>query len=92
MALGPLPCGVDGGFGPQLRGNPNLQRKQACPGLRLHCLTQTFAGQPADRLSDCNGTHVTVALGQRVERSPRQEGGQVRGAAPVSNNRTSAAS
>lgn len=75
---------------PQWRRDANLQREQACSGLGLDSLTQAFAGQPAERLTNSNGTHISITFGQRVERGSRDEGCQF--GAPVVNSRITAAS
>jgi hypothetical protein len=59
-ALAPLAGSVDGSFGPQWDGDPDLQRMEVIPRQVFHCVTQAFGDKASQRFANGNWADISV--------------------------------
>ena len=74
--LKPLSACVNCSFGANRHADPNLRRPKVVPSLLTHTSAEEFAHEPSQDLPDCNGSHASLRLRQRMQRSTGQVWGQ----------------
>ena len=82
-ALVPLAGNVDGSFGPQRDGDPDLQRMEVIPCQVFHCVTQAFGDKASQGFVIAIGRTSASPFGRAWRVAPPRSGARSKGTCPA---------